>query len=933
MAPRSSTGFAKKPPAPVEPVRVEQPARPLPEEQEIPDPIAIDLAPLIAPYKRQGRISLRVERLPHRARLSHGQINGDRSFSLALDELDGLQYLPPPGGGDPPTLSIRVIRVGSGDASTLAVLDYPVSPETTGVGAAALNDSKEQRRLRDEIVKLKALLQARDSELADVQATVDKVKGAAPQSVSEPPAAEVDVTALRAEWEAGVEDRIAEAVRETAARFENQRDLAASGEAERLAASESLIRDRVTAERERVQKDADAALRKAEKDWKAAETARAAAADAIWQKRVDKALADTQTQAQSRAANDAELRTLRDDLSKAKKALEESAADLARERAAKNQTRDGALKQQAADIDRLRAELAKAKAERDERDRLLAQERDAAKLSRGEIERQLSAEQDRLRDELTKLKITLVERETELTREKAAVKDARSQADALKGMEGEPQRLREELSRLKADVAERDKSAAKMSWERQAERSSADAKLTKLSEELAKTRAALSGRESELSDLRTGAKQIRAEAENLRGDSAELKRVAAELIQVKASLAVREAELAGARSANEDERERLRRDADSSLSDAKKVFKEGEAERLAAAEAEWRKQSDLAIAEVVARLHDAEAKAREGSDQGEKAGAELARLRDDRAKLKSQLAERDNDLLQAKLSQEQARERWKRDMDEALDKAQRAWKADETARIAASEAMAKDHNTIALNETTARLKHTETLLAEAKSHVETLRRRGDPEDVARLRKDFASVQAELARREQEIMDLRSDHEIERVRLANEARDRVQHADVQWHEANSDDEERAQRAQNLRGIIRIVVMAAVFAVLAVVGYYKIAPMVTEQAATMFDLDLSTSAPAPSAAAATAVAPQPTAIVTKSVNLRDGPSTTTAVIGSLPRDARVIVHEHQGNWVHIETQANGTAKVVQGWVFNTFVKDNPSSANTTPAAPKK
>src|ERR1700744_4235544 len=124
MAPRSSTGFARKPPAPptpVEPVRAE-PHRPLPQEPEAADPIPIDLAPLIAPYRRNGRLTLRVERMPHRARLSRGAINSDRSFSLAPDELDGLQYLPPPGGGDPPTLGIRIIRVDGGDATTIALL-------------------------------------------------------------------------------------------------------------------------------------------------------------------------------------------------------------------------------------------------------------------------------------------------------------------------------------------------------------------------------------------------------------------------------------------------------------------------------------------------------------------------------------------------------------------------------------------------------------------------------------------------------------------------------------------------------------------------------------------------------------------------------------------------------------------------------------------
>jgi hypothetical protein len=56
---------------------------------EGPGAVALELAPLIAPYRKHGRLSLRVERLPPRARLSHGHDNGDRSWSLRPDELDG----------------------------------------------------------------------------------------------------------------------------------------------------------------------------------------------------------------------------------------------------------------------------------------------------------------------------------------------------------------------------------------------------------------------------------------------------------------------------------------------------------------------------------------------------------------------------------------------------------------------------------------------------------------------------------------------------------------------------------------------------------------------------------------------------------------------------------------------------------------------------
>ena len=57
--------------------------------------VALDLASLIAPYRRQGRFTLRIENLPQGARLTAGRNNGDRTWSLALDELDGLSYFPP----------------------------------------------------------------------------------------------------------------------------------------------------------------------------------------------------------------------------------------------------------------------------------------------------------------------------------------------------------------------------------------------------------------------------------------------------------------------------------------------------------------------------------------------------------------------------------------------------------------------------------------------------------------------------------------------------------------------------------------------------------------------------------------------------------------------------------------------------------------------
>jgi hypothetical protein len=78
------------------------------------------------PYRDQEGLSIRVERLPFKARLSKGRNNGDNSWSLTLIDLEDLQYLPPDGMTDPHNLTIRVIRVDSDSASTLMRFDVPI---------------------------------------------------------------------------------------------------------------------------------------------------------------------------------------------------------------------------------------------------------------------------------------------------------------------------------------------------------------------------------------------------------------------------------------------------------------------------------------------------------------------------------------------------------------------------------------------------------------------------------------------------------------------------------------------------------------------------------------------------------------------------------------------------------------------------------------
>src|SRR6185295_19152130 len=87
--------------------------------------VPLELAPMLSPFKKHGRLSIRLDRLPVFARLSAGRNNGDNSWSLAPDELDDRTYLLPEGSDGPHTLVIRIIGPGG---STLGVLDLPISP-------------------------------------------------------------------------------------------------------------------------------------------------------------------------------------------------------------------------------------------------------------------------------------------------------------------------------------------------------------------------------------------------------------------------------------------------------------------------------------------------------------------------------------------------------------------------------------------------------------------------------------------------------------------------------------------------------------------------------------------------------------------------------------------------------------------------------------
>jgi hypothetical protein len=183
--------------------------------------------------------------------------------------------------------------------------------------------------------------------------------------------------------------------------------------------------------------------------------------------------------------------------------------------------------------------------------------------------------------------------------------------------------------------------------------------------------------------------------------------------------------------------------------------------------------------------------------------------------------------------------------------------------------------------------------------------------------------------------LRSDHEIDRERWTSEARVAVKRADFQWQAEDAEETERKHRAQTARRLLRDALLASGFVGLAMLGYYQLAPLLSDSAPEIFQpiLNQAGIATEPSSTAQPAqAAAQPSFIVIRSVNLRGGPSTTAAVIASLPRNAKVTPLERRGNWVHVQF-TNGTDKPLEGWAFKTFLSETAPAASATPAIPSR
>jgi len=958
MAPRA-VGIARKPAAEETLSAIEPDGG---ADDATPEPVALVLAPLIAPYKKRGRVKLRIERLPRRARLSQGQNNGDGSWSLMLDELEDLQYLPPEGATEAPILGIRILRVEAGDATTLAVLDYALPAPSRGgqagtAGSSAgparkSSDDAELRRLRNELAKAQAGLALREAELAEARDEIEQAKAAVPQQ-----APEKELAAAREAWEVELQARLAALTNDKASDLQKKHDS--------------------------WRHETEAALAQAEKQWKAAEAERLAAAEARWKENASRSLTQSRAEAEALRSDNAEMARLRDkiealqsSLSKSENEVAKARADAvaAEERARKNsvqsQAEVDALRRDNAELGRLRekiealrsslskseSETAKARA-----DAAAAEERarknSAQSRTEAESLRAENAELGRLREKVQTLQSSLDKREadfsklrTELTeseeRAKKDIEQARTEVEALRCNDTEIEHLRERVSRLQTSLAARDKELvqaradiveAENRGHKDVETALANAEKAWRAEEEARLEAAEARWTEQASRTQTETRG------HIKDRDAELKRLRGELERTQKTVAEREAAERDARSDADDVRRETKRTLEEALSKAEDEKK--------AVETRWQEQFTQAVGAVTAQLGRSEkalSEARAEIDSLRGGDSEIERLRKEHAELKGSLAEQDDQLRRALSAIEDARAAGKREMDEALARAESLWQSNEAARLVAAEKRWREQSKDAMDQAAIHAQRAEA--AQTKLHAQDEALKARTVDYQRSRDECAALRDALAQKENELAQARWTLIQTRERKAAGAesppppparseqiwsaetleklskpigvpRDRL----FDPHNTLGEPEPEVEEAPPRR-MGRDLVVVVILAIAVVAGGLRFAPE-SWWAAIMPASSQGENQPSKSQAVPTgqptATPSPPQTTIARSANLRSSPSKTADAVTTLPKGAKVVVVDHRGNWVQIRSIAEDAKhKRFRGWVFNTYLSDTTS-----------
>jgi hypothetical protein len=947
--------------------------------------IPIDLRPVISAYRKRGRFQLRIEKMPQSARFSAGQNNGDGSWSLLLDELEDLIYFAPKSIAGDHTLAIRLIAKDETEAFTIALIDYTVKGDAEGVTAPLINAPLPDD-VRNELHKLKALLEARESELMQLRESAERMGVMLQQKLD---AAVAEAQGIWKREEAArllaertrLEEQFGNRLEEREMRAQAMAEIASEQQAaalrlmrqefaatkEALAARDSeLAASRAQMERVRKDWEAEIASTKASSQAKAAEALKAAEAD--WMSRLNKAQAELSAMreaadaaaARLRENGEGELAALRGELESlrarskadaaaAKTMLESKVADAIKTaQASARAEHEGEIARLRAELERqhqqAQAELAAANAKAAERlkdaeaewqtrsDKALAELTAKQVATQEATATDLRAHRDNRVAEL----VAEVERLKRQTQTEIAEAKADAEAKAVERLKHAEAEWKDQSDKALAELAA--KQTAKQEAAATDLRAYRDNRVAELTGELERQRLAA---QVEIIGIRAAADAKLTEA-LAAAEAAWRKRNDDAMAAMTARLEAADAALAAVTAATPGQSEQirhlqgqieyLRNWSEAEIAAAKVAAEAHEAQLLKDAEAKWRAQTDAALALVTARCTAAEA-ALAAADAGaaiSERDAEIAHLREEMAR-QARMAEAD--MAAAKAAADIA-------AGEKLKVAQAVWEQETASALANADARAEAAET--------------ALEVERRSAEGRLR---EDEYVHSLEREIKTLRATLVDREAALVQTQAIQE--QIRLGT-LRDGP---GARWQPLPSGRELDGRRAAdrvvgdeprrsakdstNMR-LLRdagVVVMVAAAVVLLAPKLEAMLPnnirWQIETVGGMFPPPGNSSvagAPAASAVAAAATqakAEHPQKYATRSINVRTQPSTGAPIAVNLKRGASVAVLETRGSWDRVEVPAAPgavQAAPIQGWVFNTYLSDT-AEVQPVAAAPSQ
>jgi hypothetical protein len=250
--------------------------------------VALDIADELAERDIGGRLSVIVEGMPAGARLSAGTNNGDKTWSLTAEDLDGLELLVPEGKGGDHALTARVLRFdddGYDVANTVALLDLHVHvpAESGATDPSAESESDAEERLNAE----KARWQAEaEQQLAAARAgwERDTAKQIAAAKTKWEADAAKRLEGTKAQWSAAEREHLNAAK----AKWESEAALRLASAKAQWSTTES---QGLTAEKSKWQKLAERRLADEKAVWDKQASDRLTAAKTSWVQKTEQALA------------------------------------------------------------------------------------------------------------------------------------------------------------------------------------------------------------------------------------------------------------------------------------------------------------------------------------------------------------------------------------------------------------------------------------------------------------------------------------------------------------------------------------------------------------------------------------------------------------------------------------------------------------------